>query len=84
MILPWATHPLITIIIWIRVREKRQGTKLIWEPIYFQAIRKYYERFFHEIHSNNSLRDKFMVGHFFASNITITPRETEDNAYAKF
>ena len=41
-----------------RVREKRQGMKLIWGPIYFQAVLNYYERFFHEIHSNNSLRDQ--------------------------
>ena len=54
-----------------RVREKRQGMKLIWGPIYFQAVLKYCGRFFHEIHSNNSLRDKMYGGHFFLFKIKI-------------
>ena len=32
----------------VREREKRQGMKLIWGPIYFQAVLKYYTRFFHK------------------------------------
>ena len=40
--------------------------KLIWGPIYFQAILKYYTHFFHKIHSNNSLRDKMYDGPLFS------------------
>ena len=49
-----------------RVRKKRQGMKLIWGPIYFQAVLKYYTHFFHKIHSNNSLRDKMYDGPLFS------------------
>ena len=54
-----------------RVREKKQGMKLIWGPIYFQAVLKYCGRFFHEFHSNNSLRDKMYGGNFFLFKIRI-------------
>ena len=49
-----------------RVREKRQGMKSIWGLIYFQAVLKYCKRFFHEIHSNNSLRDLIYGGPVFS------------------
>ena len=58
--------------IWIRVREKRQGMKLIGGPIYFHAVLRYYERFFHEIHSNNSLRDKMYGGPLFLFKMKIS------------
>ena len=49
-----------------RVRKKRQGMKLTWGPIYFQAVLKYYTHFFPKIHSNNSLRDKMYDGPLFS------------------
>ena len=32
--------------------------KLIWGPTYFQAVLKYYERFFHKIQPNNIWKEK--------------------------
>ena len=57
--------------IWIREREKRQGTKLILGTIYFQAILKYYERFFTKFIPTTVYGIKCTVDHLFLFKIKI-------------